>query len=233
MKRSEINEYLQQAVEFLAKQKFYLPKWAFWTPKQWEQVGGEADEIRDRRVGWDVTDFGAGDFKKLGFIAFTIRNGVVSAAGGESDPMVKDYCEKIMLVDEAQVVPTHFHWSKMEDIINRGGGRLVLELWNAEPDTEQLDEINEITVSMDGVERTVPAGGKVILDPGESITLPPFMYHNFYVQTGRGMVLVGEVSRVNDDDRDNRFHTPLRRFATIEEDAPPMFLLCTEYPPAK
>ena len=138
-----------------------------------------------------------------------------------------------MLVDEAQVVPTHFHWLKMEDIINRSGGRLVLELWNADPDTEQLDEINEVTVSVDGVERTVPAGGKIILDPGESITLPPFMYHNFYAQTGRGMVLAGEVSRVNDDNRDNRFHTPLRRFATIEEDVPPRFLLCMEYPPAK
>jgi D-lyxose ketol-isomerase len=146
--------------------------------------------------------------------------------------MVKDYCEKLLLSDEEQYTPTHFHWSKMEDIINRGGGRLVIQLWNAEPDTEDIDEVNDVTVSIDGIERTVPAGGKITLEPGESITLPPFLYHNFCAAKGGGMVLGGEVSRVNDDARDNRFHPPLPRFPAVEEDAPPERLLCTEYPSA-
>lgn len=231
MKRSAINEALQKAEAFIAEQNFHLPAWAHWTPEQWSGVGSEADEIRRRRLGWDVTDFGSGDFPNVGLIAFTIRNGEPPAKG-EPTTTVKDYCEKLLLSDEEQYTPTHFHFSKMEDIINRGGGRLVIQLWNAEPDTEELDEVNEVVVSVDGIERTVPAGGKCTLLPGESITLPPFLYHNFCAAPGGGMVLGGEVSRVNDDTRDNRFTPPLSRFPAIEEDAPPHRLLCTEYPPA-
>lgn len=230
MKRSEINAALQRAENFLAKQNFPLPPWAYWTPEQWKRLGPEGDEIRRRRLGWDVTDFGSGNFRQVGLIAFTLRNGEPSPAGRAS-PASKDYCEKILLSEEDQYTPTHFHWSKMEDIINRGGGRLVLHLWNADPATEAPDEKTEVIVSVDGVVRKVPAGGKIILAPGESIALPPFLYHNFCAERGSGMVLGGEVSRVNDDACDNRFHPPLPRFPSIEEDAPPWRLLCTEYPP--
>jgi len=229
MKRSEINKVLRSAEAFIAKQNFHLPAWAHWTPEQWARAGTEADEIRRRQLGWDVTDFGSGDFKSVGLVAFTIRNGEL-VPEGESKAMVKDYCEKILLSDEEQYTPTHFHWSKMEDIINRAGGRLVIQLWNAEPDTEDIDEVNDVVVGIDGIERVVPAGGKLTLEPGESITLPPFMYHNFCAEKGGGMVLGGEVSRVNDDARDNRFNPPLPRFPAVEEDAPPVRLLCTEYP---
>ena len=228
MKRSKINGYLHAAVQFCERQNFHLPKWAYWSPADWAKAGHEADEIRDRQLGWDITTFGSDDYTKQGLLAFTIRNGELR---DQPDRMVKDYCEKLLLVDEGQVTPTHFHWLKMEDIINRGGGRLILELWNAEPDTEQVDEVNEVIVSIDGIERTVSPGEKVILEPGESITLPPFMYHRFYAAPGGGMVLGGEVSRVNDDARDNRFLQPLPRFPAIEEDEQPLFLLCTEYPP--
>jgi D-lyxose ketol-isomerase len=232
VKRSEINKAMRGAVKFLKKQNFHLPKWAFWTPKQWAKAGHEADEIRQRRLGWDVTDFGSGNFKKVGLLAFTIRNGEWVEEGRDKGTG-KNYCEKILLTDENQVTPTHFHWSKMEDIINRGGGKLVVQLWNSDPDTEEIDKTNEVTVSLDGIERTVPAGGKVVLEPGDSISLPSYLYHNFYGRTGGGMVLVGEVSRVNNDSRDNRFNPPLPRFPAIEEDEPPYLLLCTEYPPAK
>ncbi|MBN1553470.1 MAG: D-lyxose/D-mannose family sugar isomerase [Phycisphaerae bacterium] len=232
MKRSEINEALRRAERFIAEQNFHLPVWAYWTPQQWASVGAEADEIRERQLGWDVTDFGSGDFPRVGLIAFTIRNGQ-AVPKGESAAMVKDYCEKLLLADEEQYTPTHFHFAKMEDIINRGGGRLVIQLWNAEPDTEEIDEVNDVVVGIDGIERTVPAGGKITLDPGESITLPPFLYHNFCAEPGSGMVLGGEVSRVNDDARDNRFNPPLSRFPAIEENAPPYRLLCTEYPPVE
>ena len=109
----------------------------------------------------------------------------------------------------------------------------MLQLWNAVRDTEQIDEISDVSVSVDSVVRTVPAGGKISLDPGESITLVPYMYHNFYAEKDSGAVLSGEVSRVNDDDNDNRFSTPLPRYAQIDEDEAPLYLLCTEYPPAK
>ena len=68
----------------------------------------------------------------------------------------------------------------------------------------------------------------VVLNPGESITLPTYCYHKFWGADGK--VLVGEVSAVNDDDTDNRFLDPLPRYSQIEEDEPPVYLLCTDYP---
>ena len=41
--------------------------------------------------------------------------------------------------------------------------------------------------------------------------------------------MVAEVSLVNDDDTDNRFLEPVGRFAQIEEDETPMFLLRDDY----
>ncbi len=229
MKRSEINARLREGIEFCREQNFHLPAWAFWSPDDWKQAGPEADEIRSRLLGWDITDFGKGDYAACGLLLFTIRNG---EATGEPNRMVKDYCEKMLLMDEGQVTPTHFHWSKMEDIINRAGGVMVLELWNADPDTEEIDRENPVAVSIDGIEKTYQPGEKVRLQPGESITLPPYLYHTFYAEQGGGKVLGGEVSRVNDDARDNRFLEPLPRFPAIEEDEAPLHLLCTEYPPA-
>jgi len=89
-----------------------------------------------------------------------------------------------------------------------------------------------VRVSCDGVVREVAPGGKVILHPGESITLPPRLYHLFYGERGAGRVLCGEVSSVNDDAHDNRFKTPAGRFPKIEEDEAPIHYLCTEYPKA-
>jgi hypothetical protein len=230
MKRSFINAEIRRALAFCREHHFHLPPWSRWTPDQWAAAGPEADEIRRCGLGWDVTDFGSGDYASQGLLCFTLRNGENAS---DDDPAAKTYCEKLLLVDENQLTPTHFHWSKMEDIINRGGGRLVIRLWNAEPDTEALDESNEVTVSVDGIERTVPAGGEIALEPGESIALPPYLYHCFWAETGSGRVLGGEVSRVNDDANDNRFLPELPRFPAIEEDEAPAFCLCNEYPPAE
>ncbi len=229
MKRSLVNRKIEEAIEFCRSQNFHLPKWAYWTPAQWSAAGEEADEIRQAKLGWDVTDFGSNDYDRLGLLLFTIRNGTGQA---EPDPAAKTYCEKILLVGEGQLTPAHFHWAKMEDIINRSGGKLVLQLWHADRDTEELDEVNDITVSIDGVLETVSAGGKVVLEPGQSITLPPYLYHNFYAEAGGGMVLAGEVSKVNDDENDNCFAQSLPRFAQIDQDEPARYLLCGEYPPA-
>lgn len=230
MRRSEINAHLREAIALLEKANFHLPPWAFWSPGDWAQAGHEADEIRDRMLGWDLTDFGSGEFSRCGLVLFTLRNGPVADEGG---PNVKNYCEKIMVIQAGQIAPTHFHWQKMEDIINRSGGRLVLELFSADRATEQIDEGSDVTVSVDGVRRTVAPGGKVVLSPGESICLTPYLYHRFYAEKGSGAVLAGEVSRVNDDEHDNRFLEPLPRFPELEEDEPPLHLLCTEYPPAR
>ena len=117
----------------------------------------------------------------------------------------------------------------MEDIINRGGGILTVELAWATPDESALDETRPVEVYCDGVRRIVPARGYVDLAPGESITLPPLLYHKFYGAPGGGNVLVGEVSLKNDDMTDNRFLEEMGRFPAIEEDEPAYRLLCSEY----
>ena len=216
---------LTRACELFALHNFYLPPFAFWTPEQWTRVGEEAAEIRSVGMGWDVTDYGRGNFESMGLLLFTIRNG-----GGPRSSYHKPYAEKIMVVRENQVTPFHFHFRKMEDIINRGGGNLVLELFHSDADGNFTKA--DCQVSVDGIVRTVKAGDKLILSPGESICLEPDLYHTFYGETGAGPVIVGEVSAVNDDRTDNRFHEQVGRYPEIEEDEPPRYLLCTEYPAA-
>ena len=96
MKRSEINRLITEAIELFSKTGFRLPPFAFWTPDIWGEIGHEADEIRDNALGWDVTDFGLGDFTNTGLLLFTIRNG--NYARKERYP--KGYAEKIMVVQE-------------------------------------------------------------------------------------------------------------------------------------
>lgn len=226
MKRSEINGLMREAVEFFREQGFHLPPFAFWSPEEWRKKGHEADEIRDNRLGWDITDFGSGDFRRMGLLLFTLRNGNIY------DPRYrKPYAEKVLVVGPGQVTPWHYHKNKMEDIIVRGGGRLVMELALKAPDGGLSDE--PLKVSVDGVLRELPPRGRVVLEPGESITVEQEVYHTFYGEEGGGKVLVGEVSSVNDDATDNFFLEPVGRFPEIEEDEPPLYLLCTEYPPAR
>ncbi|MBI3990904.1 MAG: D-lyxose/D-mannose family sugar isomerase [Candidatus Omnitrophica bacterium] len=225
MKRSEINTHMGRAVEFLNKMNFKLPPFAFWSPGDWKKRGPEFDEIRECMLGWDITDLGMGKFEQLGAILFTIRN------GNDTNPKYtnKTYCEKIIILYERQVIPLHFHWKKTEDIINRGGGNMVIQLYNATADGRLSDK--EVEASIDGCVKSVRAGEPVTLLPGESICLPPRLYHRFWAEKGMG--LFGEVSKVNDDKSDNRFYEEMGRFPTIEEDEEPLYLLCSEYPKAR
>lgn len=223
MKRSEINTLIRDSLEFFEECRFQLPLWATWKPEQWRRKKEEVGEIVENMLGWDLTDFGSGNFAKRGLILLTLRNG--SLADSERR---KPYAEKVMVVRENQETPRHFHWNKMEDIINRGGGNLIIELHGS---TKEQDlSAQPLTVKVDGMKRTVEPGAKVVLTPGESICLEPFVYHRFYGESGKGKVLVGEVSAVNDDRADNRFYEPIGRFPEIEEDEKPLHLLVTDYP---
>jgi D-lyxose ketol-isomerase len=224
MKRSEINKIILENIEFIDRMNFKLPKFAYFTPDEWAEKGHEYDEIRENMLGWDVTDYGHGDFRNIGLFLFTIRNGKINKPG-------KSYAEKLLISDEDQYSPMHFHHNKMEDIINRGGGNLIVEVYNATDDDQLAD--TDVTVFIDGHTETVKAGTKIRLTPGESITLPQRQYHAFWAEKGYGKVLIGEVSMVNDDNVDNRFYEKQGRFPTIEEDEAPLYLLCNEYPVAK
>lgn len=218
MKRSEINREIRRAEEFFASFQFKLPPFASYTPEDWRKHGREIDEIIDCELGWDLTDFGQGNFQEVGLLLFTIRNGLVG-----SSVYTKPYAEKIMISRAEQVTLMHCHAAKTEDIINRGGGRLVFELYNRRGNAVELDD-TPVTVSRDGEKITVPAGTKLFLEPGQSLTLTPNLFHKFYGEPG-GDVMVGEVSAVNDDHNDNIFLEPQLRFPVIEEDEPPYRLL--------
>lgn len=226
MRRSEINQIMRDGLAFIEKEmKFVLPPFAKWSPQDWKSKGDECREIVTHQLGWDITDFGSGDFIRIGLLLFTIRNGSFEEL---SKPFGKIYAEKAMIVQEEQITPTHFHYQKMEDIINRGGGELVIQLWSSTPD-EGLDTTSDVIVSVDGVKTRVKAGGTIHLTPGESVCLPEGLYHKFWGRRGKGTVLVGEVSRVNDDYVDNHFYEKVGRFADIEEDVEPLYLLYADY----
>ena len=220
MKRSEINQLILSSIEFFNQMNFKLPPWAYWSPEDWKGKYDSCSEIVDNMLGWDLTDFGSGDFHRRGLILFTIRNG-----NFRKDK--KPYAEKAMIVEEMQETPMHFHWSKMEDIINRGGGNLVIDLYQSTPDEKLSDQA--FTVKTDGVLHHLQPGGQIVLTPGESICLEQGIYHRFYGEPGKGKVFVGEVSAVNDDTSDNCFLEPVGRFPEIEEDEKPVYLLVSDY----
>ena len=226
MKRSQINRALKEMEQMCLRQRCYLPPFCGFTPEQWLALGHEYDEVRDCMLGWDITDFGMGNFDDLGFSLITIRNG--SRAMPEKYPKV--YAEKLLYLKEGQRCANHFHWVKTEDIINRGGGNVLIRVYNSLPD-EGIDHKSDVLVQTDGRRYSVPAGTQVRLTPGESIHIYRGLYHDFSVEEGTGAVLLGEVSQCNDDLNDNRFNPPVGRFPQIEEDEPPYRLLCNEYPP--
>lgn len=223
MKRSDINRALMEMETFINEHQFALPPFCYFTPQEWNTKGHEYDEIRDNMLGWDITDYGLGDFDKVGFSLITLRNG-----NQKLEQYTKTYAEKLLFLKEGQMATMHFHWNKMEDIINRGGGNVLITVYNSTADGAFAD--TDVTVHCDGKAAVVPAGTQVCLKPGESITIYKGMYHDFHVEEGTGPVLLGEVSMCNDDANDNRFYEPMGRFPEIEEDEAPYRLLCNEYP---
>ena len=221
MKRSAINQIMREAIGFADSLSVKLPPFAYWTLEDWHSKGHEYDELRDTMLGWDITDFGSGQYEDIGLLMFTLRNGSFN-----DSRYPKEYAEKMLIVKEKQVTPYHFHWKKMEDIINRGGGVLCIQVYNSTEDGALAE--TEVHVSSDGRNYIVPAGTVVRLTPGESITLPCGMYHKFWGEGGT--VLVWEISRKNDDNVDNRFLADQGRFPKIEEDEPIMYPLFNEIP---
>ena len=221
MKRSEINKAIKDMEKFLEKMNVHLPDFAYWSTEDWKNKNNEYDIIRDNKLGWDITDAGLDDFENIGFSLFTCRNGNINKSSS------KKYAEKYIMIKQNQEFPFHFHWQKTEDIINRGGGTLLITVYNDDNGNFSKDDV---LVESDGRKYYVKAGESVELNPGQSITLKPHQYHKFSVKENTGDVLVGEVSEVNDDDNDNRFYEQVGRFPEIIEDEKPYKLLCNEYP---
>ena len=221
MKRSRINEIIREGDAFIRSFGYIMPPFAYWSPEELKSRRPEG--IVDARLGWDITDYGQGKFDELGLFLFTVRNGRAEDLARGTGML---YAEKIMISRKDQLSPMHRHIVKAEDIINRGGGRLVLELFTSNPDGS-IDRNADVSVPTDGIVRTLEAGGLLKLDPGESVTLLPGVWHAFW---GEGAdVLIGEVSTVNDDLTDNIFEKPIGRFSNIDEDEKPLHLLVSDY----
>lgn len=223
MKRSEINEIMVAAEAFMGRFGFQLPPFAHWSPEDMRRNAARARGVIDARLGWDITDYGQGDFEAMGLFLFTLRNGRLrdlQAGGGMC------YAEKLLISKRDQVSPMHRHYLKAEDIINRGGARLAVELNGSAPDGAFDPDAGGV-VMCDGIARKFEAGEVLLLEPGESVTLMPGDWHKFWGEGGD--VLIGEVSTVNDDETDNWFREPIGRFAAVEEDVAPTHLLVSDY----
>ncbi|WP_274423618.1 D-lyxose/D-mannose family sugar isomerase [Chelativorans sp. YIM 93263] len=224
MKRSKINTILRESEAFIRSFGYVLPPFADFTPADMKARRSEIGGIVDARLGWDITDYGLGDFEREGLFLFTVRNGN-AAALKEGRGML--YAEKIMISRHDQISPMHRHDVKAEDIINRGGGSLCIKLHASAPDGS-VDPKAPVSVPTDGIIRRFDAGGVLRLSPGESVTLMPGVWHNFWAEDAD--VLIGEVSTVNDDLTDNIFAEPIARFSEVEEDEEPYRLLVSDYP---
>lgn len=223
MKRSRINEIIAEGDEMIRSHGFALPPFASWSPDEFKARSDAARHVIDARCGWDITDYGDGEFDKMGLFLFTLRNGLLSdlqSGGGMC------YAEKLLISKQDQLSPMHTHVIKAEDIINRGGATLVVELFGS-GDEGKFAEDRGGTVWCDGIRRDYGPGEKLKLAPGESVTLRPGDWHAFWGEGGD--VLIGEVSTVNDDETDNIFREPIGRFAEIEEDTAPTHLLVSDY----
>ena len=225
MKRSEINSAIKWAEALAKEHHITLPFFANLAPEKELFNLPSRINMKKTMLGWDVTDFGTGDFSKTGAVLFTVRNGSVYEEGvgtpyAEKYIFLKDGCE--------QEIPLHYHIKKTEDIINRAGGvfccQLALQDENGRPDFTK-----PVKVYRDGELYEAAPGEIIEISTGNSITLDPGVFHRFFAKTGCGDLLIGEVSKINDDNIDNVFANPSDRFCEIEEDEPRYRLLVNEY----
>ena len=214
---------MAEADEMIRRHGFALPPFAYWTPEEFTARKTEARHVIEARCGWDITDYGAGRYDEMGLFLFTLRNGLLADLTAGRGMC---YAEKLLISKQDQLSPMHTHVIKAEDIINRGGATLVIELYGSD-DRGGFAEDRGGQVWCDGIAREYQPGQKLKLAPGESVTLRPGDWHAFWGDGGD--VLIGEVSTVNDDETDNIFRDPIGRFSKIDEDAPPTHLLVSDY----
>ena len=130
MKRSRINEIMAAADDMIRHYGFVLPPFANWSPEAFKANAPRARRVIEGRCGWDITDYGQGRYDQMGLFLFTLRNGSLAdlqRGGGMC------YAEKLLISRQDQLSPMHTHVIKAEDIINRGGATLIVELTGSDP----------------------------------------------------------------------------------------------------
>ncbi len=217
MKRSFIEARIAKMLAVCEQNGVRLPPFAMWTEADYRADPSAARRIAERGLGWNIVEFEPGAFATAGLSVFTLRMGdwlALSTGRG------KLYAEKALLADAGQRTPHHYHIVKTEDIVNRGGARFVVELFKVDRTGARLGE--RFRAAKDVTTLDLGPGDQVRLEPGESLTLEPFVAHAFWAEGGA--VLAGEVSLANDDRSDNYYLPPLAYPAPIEEDKPRRFV---------
>jgi len=223
MKRSEINTHIEYTIDVLEKNNYRLPFFAYMKLKDWKNITEDVEMIKKSMLGWDVLDYGGGNFDQVGGVLFTVRN------GDQKDRSIgTPYCEKVIFLKEGQCLPFHFHATKVEDIIVRAGGTIWIKLYTSNNDNT-INYEEPVTVYCDGVKRKYKAGETIEITHGNSITLLPRTYHSFGAVKGEGDLIVGEVSTINDDATDNFFAEDYAVYLPVDEDVPTEFLMCNDY----
>ena len=164
----------------------------------------EHDWVLPPNPRWDVTDFGLGNFAAQGLVLVLLSEQT-------------EYCEKLLYVRRHQVIPSHAHRVKKEDIICRWG-RIAVAFRSDEP---------TIPLQVNGEWRKVPCDSPLFLRSGERVTVTSGIRHEFWVESE--YAIVGEVSTQSGDFHDNLFDTPqIGRSRRIEEDEQPLLRLLSD-----
>jgi D-lyxose ketol-isomerase len=222
MRRSFIDRRIDAMLELCERHKFKLPPFALWGEAQFRAQAASAERIRQAGLGWNVVEFSPGAFATRGLSIFTSRMGDWRSLAAGSGRL---YAEKAIMAEDGQRTPHHYHIVKTEDILNRGGARFIVELFKVDSAGARLDERFQALKDADLLD--LAPGARVSLEPGESLTLEPFIAHSFWAEGGR--VLAGEISLANDDATDNYFLPPLAPFDPIEEDAPMRYVTVRDH----
>jgi D-lyxose ketol-isomerase len=222
MKRSFVDSRIAAMLAMCERHGARLPSFAHWGEHDYSADPSAARRILDGGLGWNVVEFKPGGFAQSGLSVFTLRMGdgrQLSHGRGRL------YAEKVLLAEDGQRTPHHYHIVKTEDIVNRGGARFVVELFKVDragtPLKERFRALKDVKIL------ELEPGAKVVLEPGESLTLDPFVAHAFWAEGGA--TLAGEVSLAHDDRADNLFLPPLAASSPIEEDAPRKYMTVRDH----
>jgi D-lyxose ketol-isomerase len=222
MLRSFVDRRIDAMMELCERCAFKLPPFAVWDAVRFRVDREASRRIAERGLGWNIVEFTPGGFAREGLSLFTLRMGDWRAL---SKGVGRLYSEKALMAEEGQRTPHHYHVVKTEDIVNRGGARFVVELFKVDRAGRRLAE--RVRALKDATMIEVAAGGRVSLEPGESLVLEPYMAHAFWAEGGP--TLAGEVSLVNDDATDNYFLPPPPPSPPIEEDAPMRYVTVRDH----
>jgi hypothetical protein len=235
MKRSEINAAIGRALSNAKDFHVALPVWADWQPLQFDK---KASGIALQKLGWNPVDFGLGDFANCGLVVFALCSPLVDEYGqpltnaqhvGGHDYPVTAFSRKYLFVQAGQTEPHHFHRQKQrKEVTVIAGASVRFELAWAESD-KVLSSTKDVDVQVDGIWHHLPANGSIVVNPGETITLPANLSHIISVPAGGLDVIMLETSTANNDRSDNIFPFMTPTSKPVIEDEEARYQLLTEY----